>query len=200
MDSIRFPRYNLTNLSARMVNNLHPLESVLRRHASLYPMMTLCDAVKLVYQNEFGGGHLVTDSVGSLSRLQQELALAVPVPFAAESIGNGIVRVMLGGLSQTGYSLEALNRDFIRSAELHTGELSSFLCKLDVLRQLAAQGVFSFSASQLEDYLLAYAQQKYPPVSHSPEYRAAYHPSYRIVLEELLPPAYQTEIGAFWND
>ena len=176
------------------------LESILRRHAALYPAMMPCDAVKLVYQNEFGGGHLVADPAGSLERLRQELATAAPSPFSAEPIGNGIVRVMLSELDDAGYSSEDLNRDFVRSAELHSGEQASFLLKLDTLRQLTSQGVFSFHADQLEEYLSAYAEQGYPPVSHSPEYRAAYHPAYRVVLERFLPPAYQTKIGAFWND
>ena len=176
------------------------LEKILRRHAALHPAMMPCDAVKLVYQNEFGGGHLVADPAGSLERLRQELHSAAPVPFAAEPIGNGIVRVMLDGLTRTGYALEALNQDFVRSAEEHTGDRGAFLEKLTLLRQLAAQDIFSFTAPQLEAYLTDYAEQDYPPVSHSPEYRAAYHPAYRVVLEQFLPPIYQTEIGAFWND
>ena len=179
---------------------MHSLESILHRHAALYPAMMPCDAVKLVYQNEFGGGHLVADPAGSLERLRQELATAAPSPFSAEPIGNGIVRVMLSGLTDAGYSPEDLNRDFVRSAELHTGELASFLHKLETLRQMTSQGVFSFQSAQLEEYLSAYAEQGYPPVSHSPEYRAAYHPAYRVVLERLLPSAYQAKIGAFWND
>lgn len=179
---------------------MHELETILRRHAALHPAMMPCDAVKLVYQNEFGGGHLIADPAGSLERLQQELRTAAPVPFAAEPIGNGIVRVMLGGLSRTGYAPEALNRDFVRSAEAHTGNKDAFVEKLDVVRTLAAKGTFAFSAAQLEAYLTNYAEQDYPPVSHSTEYRAAYHPAYRVVLEQFLPPAYETEIGAFWND
>lgn len=176
------------------------LKTVLRRHAVLHPVMCPCDAVKLVYQNEFGGGHLVADPAGSLDRLRQELRTAAPAPFTAEPIGNGIVRVMLDGLAHTGYAPEALNRDFVRSAEIHIGDRNSFLKKLTLLRQLAAQGIFAFTAAQLEAYLAAYAEQGYPPVSHSPEYRAAYHPAYRVVLEQFLPPIYQAEIGAFWND
>ena len=179
---------------------MHQLEPILRRHAVLYPAMMPCDAVKLVYQNEFGGGHLVADPAGSLERLRQELDAAAPAPFAAEPIGNGVVRVMLSGLDRTGYAPEALNRDFVRSAELHSGERDAFLYKLEILRQLTAQGILPFDAAQLENYLSTYAKQGYPPVSHSPEYRTTYRPAYRIVLEKFLPPAYQAEIGAFWND
>lgn len=178
------------------------LEHILRRHAALHPRMRPCDAVKLVYQNEFGGGHLVTDPAGSLDRLRSEYAAVRTSPAlkALEPIGNGVVRVMLAGLDTSSYSLEALNADFVRSAEAHTGALPAFLEKLAVLQTLAAESVFDFPPALLDEYLIEYAQDGYPPVSHSPEYRAAYQPAYRVVLERFLPPAYQRKIGAFWND
>ena len=33
------------------------LEQILQDHARKYPKMEPTDAVKLIYQNEFGGGH-----------------------------------------------------------------------------------------------------------------------------------------------
>jgi hypothetical protein len=58
------------------------------------------DAVKLIYQNEFGGGHLIRDEAQCLARLQQEYD-AVPqsdiLPLA-EPIGNNMVRVHLAAL------------------------------------------------------------------------------------------------------
>ena len=178
------------------------LERILRRHAALHPRMRPCDAVKLVYQNEFGGGHVVTDSAGSLERLRAEYAAvgALSAFKALEPIGNGVVRVMLAGLDTSSYSLETLNADFVRSAAAHTGTLPAFLEKLTVLRALSAEGIFDFSPEFLDEYLIEYARDGYPPVSHSPEYRAAYQPAYRVVLERFLPPAYQQKIGAFWND
>ena len=44
--------------------------SVLTAHAKKYPLMLPCDAVKLLYQNEFGGGHLVQDEKQSLARMK----------------------------------------------------------------------------------------------------------------------------------
>ena len=37
---------------------MEELERILREHAERYPLMQPTDAVKLIYQNEFGGGHL----------------------------------------------------------------------------------------------------------------------------------------------
>ncbi len=171
--------------------DLHELEAVLAAHAQKYPLMRPCDAVKLVFQNEWGGGHLISDAGASLRRLQDECAQTphdgAALPF--EDIGNGLVRVMLPALDAGRYPFEALNRDFVRSAQLHTGSRDSFACKLWLLQTLARQGLFRFSAAELDQYLAEYRQAGCPPVSHSGEYRAAYRPAYRVVLRSLVPAA-----------
>ena len=48
------------------------LEQVLKSHAEKYPAMQPVDAVKLIYQNEFGGGHLIRDEEMFLNYLRQE--------------------------------------------------------------------------------------------------------------------------------
>ncbi|MDE6840906.1 MAG: hypothetical protein K2P49_08690 [Oscillospiraceae bacterium] len=121
---------------------MEELRSILLAHVRRYPAMAPQDGVKLVYQNEFGGGHLVTDPAQSLERLQAEWEAVPRDPAAplAEDIGNGLVRIMLAGLDPADYPLEQLNRDFIRSARLHWGEPDRFLRKLEVLRRLAGAG------------------------------------------------------------
>lgn len=167
------------------------LRAVLLAHMKRYPAMEPCDGVKLVYQNEFGGGHLIRDEEESLQRLYSEYTEVHHAPALPlwEEIGNGLVRVMLAAVDQTRYPLDELNRDFIRSANLHSGTRESFEEKLFVLTKLARSGLCPFSASALEAYLEAYRQAGYPPVSHSPAYRAAYQPAYRVVRKDCLPPA-----------
>jgi predicted TPR repeat methyltransferase len=84
--------------------------------------------------------------------------------------------------------LEQLGKDFIRCAATHQGSLERFLQKLDVLRAMTKQGVFTFSPESLEAYLQAYAAANYPAVSHSEQYRAAYRPAYRVILQALIYP------------
>ena len=38
---------------------MEELKTILREHAKHYPQMQPTNAVKLIYQNEFGGGHHV---------------------------------------------------------------------------------------------------------------------------------------------
>lgn len=163
---------------------------LLRTHAASYPLLQPQDAVKLLYQNEFGPGHLIPDPETSLIRLRYEYTTISHDPDAPliENIGNGLVRVMLAALHTAEYSLDALNNAFVRSAELHTGNLDHFLQKLDMLKTLTRQGLFAFSSKELDAYLSDYIAAGCPAVSHSPVYRDTYHPAYRVVRRDRLPP------------
>ena len=159
------------------------LSTILREHAIRYPGMQPTDAVKLIYQNEFGGGHLISDEAACFAYLHREYAAVSKEPEALlmEPIGNGIVRVHLAAVPEG--DLEALGQCFLRSAATHKGNFDSFLSKLDVLRDLTQEGIFAFDMDSLDGYLDEYRRQGYPPVSHSPQYRQLYHPAYRVVLE-----------------
>jgi len=162
---------------------MEELRQILLSHAARYPKMEPRDAVKLIYQNEFGGGHLIRDEESCLSYLRREYESVAQSPAdLTEDIGNGLVRVHLAALDANGYTPDQLGRDFIRSAALHTGSRDRFLQKLELLRQMTETGVLPFSLAALDSYLSEYATAGYPMVSHSDSYRAAYGPAYRIVL------------------
>ena len=157
------------------MDSLSELQRVLAGHAERYPLMRPTDAVKLVFQNEMGGGHLIADARKSLERLCTEVG-QIPFDSAAplfEDIGNGLGRVMLAGLDPRLYAPEQLNADFVRSAQHHQGDSDVLRQKLDVLRKAAAEGLFAFSATELDDFLGPYMASGCPAVSHSPEYRTA---------------------------
>lgn len=163
------------------------LEQILRIHAARYPKMQPTDAVKLLYQNEFGGGHLIGDPQAVLDYLRREYDSTPKDPAAPlyEDIGNGIIRVNLAAVKEG--DLDALGQAFLSSAEKHRGSREGFLKKLEALRKLTADGVFSFGTEALDAYLAEYEKAGYPMVSHSPAYRDAYRPAYRIVLKSCRP-------------
>lgn len=143
--------------------------------------MEPADAVKLVYQNEFGGGHLIADKQKCLEFLQAEYAALPKDSYGEryEAIGNGLVRVNLRAVKAE--ELEALGVAFLRSAAQHSGSYGTFLKKLEELRRVTKTGCFGFDGEALEQYLATYLQAGCPRVSHSQRYRAAYHPAYRVV-------------------
>ena len=160
---------------------MEELRAILVTHAKRYPLMQPTDAVKLIYQNEFGGGHLIRDEQACLNYLRREYADLEKDPTAPlyEDIGNGIVRVNLAAVKPE--NLEKLGKVFIDSAAKHKGTLDGFLNKLEVLRTLTEEGIFTFDSNTLGAYLSEYKAAGYPAVSHSPEYRQAYKPAYRII-------------------
>ena len=162
---------------------MEELKSILIAHARRYPLMQPTDAVKLIYQNEFGGGHLIRDEKACLNYLRKEyesIAKDPTVPLY-EDIGNSIVRVNLAAVKPE--DLEQLGRDFIRSATEHKGTMDCFLAKLSVLTKLTNQGVFAFGPIELAAYLAEYEKMGYPAVSHSQAYRQAYRPAYRVIKQ-----------------
>ncbi len=166
-------------------------EEILRCHARRYPLMEPTDAVKLLYQSEFGGGHLITDPMQSLLRLQAEFRSVQKQAGAAltEDIGGGLVRVQLAALDEQTLPLERLNELFVRSAAEVHGTLSSFWDKITLLSILTQEDCFAFDTTLLKTYLAAYEAAGCPPVSHSPAYRRAYTPAYRVLLAERLKTA-----------
>ena len=165
---------------------MEELRAILITHAKRYPLMQPTDAVKLIYQNEFGGGHLIRDEEACLNYLRREYADREKDPTAPmyEDIGNGIVRVNLAAVREE--DLEQLGQDFIASAAKHKGTLDSFLNKLEVLQTLTTGGVFAFDLDALNTYLSEYKAAGYPAVSHSEHYRQAYKPAYRIIRNAYL--------------
>lgn len=165
------------------------MKSILLAHARRYPLMEPTDVVKLIYQNEFGGGHLIRDEEACLDYLRLEYAsvrqdAAIPL---LEDIGNSMVRVNLAALDAHGYSVTELGQTFIRSAALHKGNMDSFRKKLSRLAELTHAGSMPFSHESLIDYLTEYEHAGFPAVSHSEIYRNAYHPAYRVVEKSFLP-------------
>lgn len=165
------------------------MKTILLAHAARYPLMKPRDAVKLIYQNEFGGSHLIENEAACMEYLLREYRQTHPsyVLPLLESIGNGVFRVHLAALDAHDYTPEALAADFIRSSAIHRGSMEQFRSKLSVLLTLTREGAMPFDEEALCAYLDHYAAQGFPPVSHSDTYRAAYHPAYRVVDSCCLP-------------
>lgn len=163
--------------------------SILTLHTKKYPLMQPCDAIKLLYQNEFGGGHIIRDAEQSLLQIKKEyasLSIVMRSDIRFEEIGNHLIRFPLYALRQDFCTPEELNRIFIISSAKHKGTLSGFLNKIDVLKKYFSDLSFSFCKKDLERYLSQYEKDDYPMVSHSQTYRYAYKPAYRIVRKEYL--------------
>ncbi len=155
--------------------------SILQKHTEKYPRMTAQDAVKLLYQRSFGGGHLITDEAACLSRLKEEYhAVSEKNAPLTEDIGGGMVRVDLSAAKSMGISPSAIFKTFKLSAEMCKGDKEGFIVCLDNLKNAADMGMLPFGKDELNEYLKEYTENGCPMVSHSEVYRKAYSPAYRV--------------------
>lgn len=164
------------------------MKDLLIKQYDLYPKMQIQDMVKLIYQNEFAGGHLIENEKDSLQKLQEECCFLEQHSTnrrihdnAFEEIGNGLCRFHLIALRFNRIKLSTVNRIFLITANSVCGSIQSFEEKLDVLRKCCKDRELSYPLEELVTYLYAYKHQGYPPVSHSEVYRTAYAPAYRII-------------------
>ncbi len=161
---------------------------ILKAHYSRYPAMQIQDAVKLVYQNEFAGGHMIEDEQSSYRALLHEMH-ANPYKkddmhldgAGFEAIGNGLCRLHLYGLEAKGFAPETIHRFFINTANTMKGSVAGFEKKLATLRKCCIDGVLPYPVKELDAYLSQYKEKGYPPVHHSEAFKKAYAPAYRIV-------------------
>lgn len=171
------------------------MKEILLTHTRRYPLMQPQDAVKLLYQSQFGGGHMIQDEAACLEFLYREYAATPQTDHSLwEDIGNGMVRVHLSALDAHHYTPQQLGQDFIRSAASVQGSMDTFLQNSILLKKLASSGDLPFSAEALAAYLTGYAAAGYPAVSHSEVYRNAYHPAYRVVQICQLPDFLQQQV------
>ena len=163
------------------------LREVLLPHQQRYPMLQTQDLVKLVFQNEFAGGHMIADPESILRRLREECwSLAddrgVEEPSdVSVSIGNGLCRLQLAAAVGTGIQLSTINEFFVNTARMRRGDLASLEQRLEVLRACCQTGQLPHSAADLEAFLSAYRARGYPALSHSAVYRDHYRPAYRVI-------------------
>lgn len=163
------------------------MKKFLAEHFSRYPQMQPQDAVKLLYQSEFGGGHMISDPEQSLRRLTAEyenISHNFSLPLT-EEIGGGMVRVNLHALDIDTLPLHILNELFVRSAAQKKGSIECFCQKIELLKNDVFHAELPMEYTALCRYLEQYAAAGYPAVSHSTEYKKAYDPAYRVVCRHL---------------
>ena len=164
------------------------LEDILLQHFAQYPKMEPQDAVKLIYQQEFGPEHMIKDAAKSLAALKMEIAQlqssGAKEPLY-ESIGNGLCRLNLRPCRDRNIPAEDVNRLFVETAQGMEGDKKRFSQGIRALQKLAEEGETPFDAVELDLFLARYPDSC-PALHHSVTYRLAYAPAYRIVAQKKL--------------
>lgn len=168
------------------------IDEMVKNHLSNYPKSRLLDIYKSCFQDFMGAEHLVGDTLSVRRYLEYELQQIEGdslMSWYAEPCGlqGRYVRVSLRVVQEGLVSLDQLLSAFIRSAngsvrpsvEVWKAEWEKIVGQIDEMRL----GLPHYDNDRrfIADVL---AQGKYA-ISHSPDYRAAYRPHYRIVRRDI---------------
>ena len=163
------------------------LTNILELHAKRYPEMESRDYGKLLYQSEFGPGHLVAEGE-ALTFLREEFARAAAENYApaytVEAIGDGLCRCHLDPRRLTEEDLPLLARCFSLSA-CPRGTGRGLWRKLGTLAGLTWAGRLSLDSTELDSFFIEYDRAGCPPIHHSEAFDSAYHPHYRVIDRDL---------------
>lgn len=153
-----------------------------------YPLLQPQDLLKALHQSVFGCGHLVADEPGGLLRIQEELQ-ALPRGHCASSpepLDGGFCRLHLQYLPENGLTPQTLFRLFVLSAEPPAGDDALLEEKLACLLALAEAGRLPFSHEEAARAAADWRAAGFPACRHSPQFRRAYAPAYRVIRREFV--------------
>lgn len=168
------------------------IDEMVKNQLSNYPKSRLLDIYKSCFQDFMGAEHLVGDTLSVRRYLEYELQQVEGdslMSWYAEPCGlqGRYVRVSLRVVQEGLVSLDQLLSAFIRSAngsvrpsvEVWKAEWEKIVGQIDEMR--LGLPYYDDDRRFIADAL---AQGKYA-ISHSPDYRAAYRPHYRIVRRDI---------------
>jgi len=165
------------------MRNLNDTREYLLAHYAAYPALQPQDLFKFLYQSVFGCGHFVTDTAKEY--LLEELAACSPTEGPdTEPLDGDFCRIHLRALQNTGLSPDTLFRLFSLSAQESSGSPGQLESKLIALLALCREKLLPFSAGDILKRMVEWGEAGYPACHHSEEFRAAYHPAYRVVRKE----------------
>ena len=195
MRRILFPFFLLLSVTVSAQENgedQFSIEGFINRQLQTYPKSRLLDIYKSCFQDYMGAEHLVSDRQSVKAYLDDELnttSLDDLMPWYYEPCGidSSYYRVSIRAIKEGIITEDQLLDAFIRSANSETRPSveswsERWHMNIGTIDQMKLDLPNCQEDKQFVDSVLSVG--KYA-ISHSPEYREAYHPHYRIVERNL---------------
>jgi hypothetical protein len=168
-----------------LFGHANSLEALLMEHHTRYPLSTERDWYKLIHQAVLGPEHLMGPNAHA--RLEEEFeAIEAAEGELLEPIGLGNcrARLHLRPAKALGIRTDAIFEAMIG------GEVSRMESRARLQGILARTAewmvIHNHAVSELfKKYAEQLANEGFPAAHHSEDYRAAYRPSYRVIVREL---------------
>lgn len=161
-------------------------EEIVLEQVHMHPSITPQDAMKLCFQAAYGAEHLLTDIARVRAYFDDEYAKCEPTTQpVCEAIAPDVCRINLAAWKAHGYHAQELFDMFVQGASspMPNGD-ERFAAYTATFHRLASLGRLPFSLQEWDDFInkyIAMCNGKPQAVHHSSNYRAAEHPSYRVV-------------------
>ena len=167
---------------------MNKFQLIILSQLSHYPLSQIEDLYKLTHQAALGSEHAVSDLNAAQDWLFHELEKMgnnSTDPLIDEISPDGqIVRIHLKPFINSGGDPEILLEAFIRTANEFKGSIEKLKQNWKDIERLSESGELNFKAKELRSFFSLMESSGFPAVHHSPIYREAYHPHYRIISRE----------------
>ena len=163
------------------------IKEFVTRQIETYPQLRLLDIYKSCFQDYLGPEHLITDKASVEAYLDKELATPIDqtavLPYYEPCGPDGRhVRVNLSAVQQGIITKQALLDAFVRSANGKHPTVKSWAKQWrKMARTIDAMHLNLPRYDQDRSFIDSVLNAGLYAISHSPEYRNAYRPHYRIV-------------------
>lgn len=156
------------------------MKAAILNEKSIHPYAQPQDYIKLIFQSEFGPGHLIPNPDWAKNRLYEEWRQVKDMPVEnPQDIGGGYIRLCIKGIDES--RLEEINTAFVASANEKTGSEAGFMAKLELFLAMAGENCFDFDLNTAENAVKEYLKDGIRPTSHTKVYHRHYTPAYRVV-------------------
>ena len=168
----------------------HPAITLVKNHLQRYPRMEVQDVYKLLYQGEFGVGHILDNPKAAKDYLIRELQQiggntedSLHEVISPEGI---IIRVHLRAFKGENLNPDDLWKAMIRTGESVVGDKARFKANWEIIRLGTEHGLIPFSIKTITEFWDNMDRRELSPVHHSDMYNSTYHPAYRVIKLDYL--------------
>jgi uridine kinase len=142
--------------------------------------MQIQDLFKYIFQSSFGCEHMISSPEYARARIADEAVSCVKGNTLVDALDGNYSRVHFAYLNE-GLSIETYSKIFVASAKKEESGKETLMTKLQVARELAKEGAFSFGCDELEEAIDKWEAEGFPAVHHSEVFREKYAPAYRVI-------------------
>ena len=160
-------------------------DRLLLEHYNKYPKLEVQDILKFIFQSACGCEHMVSDYQRALEYIRYEYADMLPQEPQIDALDGDYSRVHLACIGIY-FTSEQLADMFIRSARPEPDAKAKIEEKLSVARGLIESGQIKLDLNEFDAATEEWKNLGFPAIHHSDKFKAAYHPAYRVIHNDLL--------------